>query len=160
MRSAEREQRALVLEQETLEVQPAAEAGKRSVGADHTMARQDERQRVLAVRSADRARRIRAEAESARLLSVTHGLAVRDRCKREPALPLEVGAVQVERQVELDQVAGEVGVELGGGGLEHRAALVRKALCRPEHAAEPGVRADEAERPDGCFDCAAWHGPP
>src|SRR6266576_2969435 len=84
----ERKQCPLVLEQEALEVQPATETGQRSVGADHAMARQDERQRVLAVRRADRARRIRAESEPARLLAVAHGLAVGDRRECEPALPL------------------------------------------------------------------------
>jgi hypothetical protein len=48
-----------VLEQKALEVEPAAKACQRSVSADHAVARQDERQRVLAVRSTDRTRRIR-----------------------------------------------------------------------------------------------------
>ena len=50
---AERQQRALVLEQEPLHRQAAAEAGERAVGADHAVAREDERQRVLPVRGAD-----------------------------------------------------------------------------------------------------------
>src|SRR5437764_9061334 len=98
--SAEWQQRALVLEQESLQVEAAAEARERAVGADHAVARQDERERVLAVRRADRPRRVRAEAEPPRLLPVAHGLPVRDRREREPALALELRAVEVEGQVE------------------------------------------------------------
>src|SRR5258708_5160166 len=95
---SEREQRALELEEEALELEPAAEPGERPVGADHAVARKDERQRVLAVRGANRARRVRPETEPARLFPVAHGLAVGDRREREPALPLELGAVEVERE--------------------------------------------------------------
>ena len=92
--SAERQQRAFVLEQEPLHRQAAAEAGQRTVGADHAVAREDERQRVLAVRRADGARLLRAVAEAARLLAVADGLAVRDGREREPALTLELAAVR------------------------------------------------------------------
>ena len=49
-RLAKWKKRALVLEQEALHVQPAAEAGEGAVCADHPVARQDERKRVLPVR--------------------------------------------------------------------------------------------------------------
>ena len=101
-----------MLEEEALHVQAAAEAGERAVGADHAVARQDERERVLAVGGADGARGIRTEAEPPRLLAVADGLPVGDRREREPAAPLEVGAVEVERQVERRQLAGEVRLEL------------------------------------------------
>ena len=88
--------------------QPAAEAGQRAVGADHAVARQDDRHRVLAVRGTDRPRSVRAEPEPARLLAVAHRLPVRDRREREPAAALELGAVEVERKVERGRLAGEV----------------------------------------------------
>src|SRR6185312_11722352 len=50
---AERQECALVLEQEALDVKPAAEARERARRADHAMARQDDRKRVPAVRGAD-----------------------------------------------------------------------------------------------------------
>ena len=93
-RLAERQQRALVLEQEALEVQPAPEAGERPVRADDAVAREDHRDRVLPVRRADRASRVRAETEPARLLAIAHGLAVRNRRQREPALLLELRAAR------------------------------------------------------------------
>jgi hypothetical protein len=49
---AEGKQSALVLEKESLHVEPTAEADERTVGADHAMARQDDRKRVAAVRGA------------------------------------------------------------------------------------------------------------
>src|SRR5262249_58451539 len=86
----EREERALVLEQVALHVQAAAEPRQRAVGADHAVTGQDDRERVAAVRRADRPRRVAAEAEPARLLAVAHRLPVGDRPERQPAAALDV----------------------------------------------------------------------
>ncbi len=42
--------------------------------------------------------------------------------KSEPAAALELGAAEIERQVEDDQVAGEVGLELRGRIVENGVA--------------------------------------
>ncbi len=68
---------ALVLEQPALHVEAAAEAGQRAVRADETVAGEDDRERVGAVRRADCARRA-GDAEPPRLLAVAPRLAVRD----------------------------------------------------------------------------------
>ena len=78
-------------------MEPAAEARERAVRSDHAVARQHDRQRVLAVRGADRAGSVVAEAEPARLLAVADGLPVRNRRERQPAATLEVGSSELER---------------------------------------------------------------
>jgi len=112
---AERQERALVLEEEPLQVDPATEAGERAVRADDTVAGQDDWQRVAPVRGADRSRGVASKAEPARLLAVAHRLPVRNGRKCEPAAALELRSLQLERQVERHEVAGEVGVDLACG---------------------------------------------
>src|SRR3954452_13393534 len=108
----------------------------------------DEGQRVLAVRRADRARRVRAEAEAARLLAIADGLSVRDRGEREPAAALELRPVQIEQEVELDQLAGEVRAQLLGRVIEHGTARVGQPVRRPADVLQAVVRADEAQGAD------------
>src|SRR5215475_7641225 len=67
---SERKQRALVLEQEPLHVQPTSEAGQRTVGTDHAMARKHDRNRVGAVGRSDGTSPVAAEPEASRLLAV------------------------------------------------------------------------------------------
>src|SRR5436190_2689077 len=82
------------------------------------MARQDDRQWVAAIGGAYRAGRVATEPEPARLLAVAHGLSVGDGREREPATSLELGSVQVERQLERHQVAVEIRAELACGLVE------------------------------------------
>ncbi len=117
-RSPEPEQRALVLEQEALDVEPTAEPGERAVCADHSVARQDDRERVLTVGGSDRPGGLRREPEPPGLLAVAHGLAVRDRGESEPAPPLELGSCQLQRKVEGHELPLEVGLELACGLVE------------------------------------------
>ena len=120
-----------MLEEEALQRQPAAEAGQRAVGADHAVARKHDRQRILAVRRSHRPRGIGAEPDPARLLAVAHGLPIRDRRERKPAVPLELGAAEVERDVERGQLAGEVRIELRSRLVEDDAVTVRGRGRRP-----------------------------
>jgi hypothetical protein len=113
------EKRTLVLKQVALHSESAAEACERTVGANHPMARQDDRKRVAAVGCADRSGRLAAETESPCLLAVADRLAVRDRCKSPPALSIKLGSEQLEREVERHEVACEVRVELTRGGDKH-----------------------------------------
>jgi hypothetical protein len=122
------------------------------------VAGQHERQRVLPVRSPDSARRLRPEAEAARLLAVADRLPVRDRREREPAAALELRAVEVEPQVELHEVAREVRVELSGGLVEHSAAAVElEPGRRPANIAQASLGADEAESADRGLNCEGGH---
>ena len=52
------------------------------------------------------------------------------------------------QHVELDQVAGEVRLELPSRVVENGRAVVRESLAMPEHAAEPVVGGHEAKRSD------------
>ena len=126
-----------------------AEAGQRTVRTDHTVTWENQRYRVLTVRGANRTSRAGAEAEPARLFAVADGLAVGDRREGEPAAALEVGAVEVEQQVELGQLAGEVRLELRGDVVEDRAAPIGLDVCRrPPHPIEATIGAEESERAD------------
>jgi len=155
---AQRQECALVLEQKALHVQPAAEAGEGPVCADHAMARQHDRQRVLAVRGPDRARRVGTEPEPSSLLAVAHGLSIGDGRERKPAPPLEVGAVQLEREVELREPAGEVRVELPHCLVEGGAALARvEPRGRPADLREAGLGTDQAEPADRGGDARGGH---
>src|SRR5262245_54572074 len=91
---------ALVVEQPRLALDATAESGEVAVGADHPVARHDDRQRVAAVRGADGSGEV-AVAEPASLLSVAHSLAIGDRPQRLPRRQLERRPVGSERDVEL-----------------------------------------------------------
>src|SRR3954451_17644979 len=99
----------LVVEQCALGRQAAGVARQRPVGADHAMARRDDRDRVAAVGAADRSRHA---AQLARELAVGDRLALRDLAQPRPDGALELGAVLGQREVERGAFAGEVLVEL------------------------------------------------
>src|SRR3954447_1148457 len=99
----------LVVEQCALGRQAAGVARQRPVGADHAMARRDDRDRVAAVGAADRSRHA---AQLPRELAVGDRLAVRDLAQPRPDGALEGGAVVGQREVESGALAGEVLVEL------------------------------------------------
>src|SRR3954451_13544273 len=106
---AERRYPLLVIEQRALGLQPARVARQRAVGADHAVARVDDRDRVAAVGAPDRAG---DAAELTGQLAVGDRLAVRDLAQARPDGALEGGAVLGQRQVERGPLAGEVLVEL------------------------------------------------
>src|SRR5262249_23229327 len=124
-------------------------AAEAAVGPDHAMARHDDRDRVRAVRRADRA-------DGARLADHACDLAVRDRpperdaTERRPHLPLECGPSRVERDVgERRAVAGEVGAETAddAGGVGHATQVEgAEALLERARAARPAPR--ELDRAD------------
>src|SRR5579862_9200858 len=122
------------------------------------MAGEDDRQRVLTVRGADGARGRRAEPQPSRLLAVAHGLPVRDRREGKPAFALEVGAVQIERDIECRQLAREVRLELVSRVVEHCTGVGR---CRPprppQDTGEPRIRSDQPEPPDRRVDGTLGH---
>jgi len=135
---AERKQGALVVEREALHVEPAAEARERTVSAEHAMARQDDRKRVTAIRRAHRSGCVAAEPEPARLLTVAHGLSVGNGLERKPAATLELGPVQLERQVQRQQFAVEIGRKLADGLSEDGRSALR---------ADPAAVESTARRP-------------
>jgi hypothetical protein len=99
----------------------------------------------LAVRRSDRAGRVGAETEAARLFAVAHRLAVGNRREREPAAALELGPVQIELQRELGQVPGEVRVELlGRRGEDGGDAFARERAGSEPHPRQSLGRGQEA----------------
>ena len=130
-----------MLEQEPLHRQPAAEPGERAVGADDAVAREDERQRVLAVRRSDGAGLLRAEPEPARLLAVADRLAVRDRREREPAATLELAAL-AGRAAARTQSARRRSTRRAGRRLveDRRRAFGGETMRVELHACEPVAR--------------------
>ena len=88
------------------------------------------------------------DAEPPRLLAVAPRLAVRDLGEPQPCAPLEVRALQLERQVERPSRAGEVLPELLCRRREHAFVPARGGLARPEDPAQPALRGDESERAD------------
>ena len=78
----------------------AAETRERAVGADHTVAGQDDRQRV-APWQRHGTRGVAGEPEPARLLPVAHCLPAWNRRESEPATTLEIGSLELERQVDV-----------------------------------------------------------
>ena len=82
------------------------------------MTRDDDRDRILAVREADRARRVLI-AEEFGERAVARGRAVRDLPQRVPHAVLECRAEGFERQFEAGTCAGEILFELLSRAREH-----------------------------------------
>ena len=89
---------ALGSEQLALAIEPAGIAAKRSVAADHPMARDQHRDVVVAVGRADRADRL-GLADRGRDLGIAAGLAGRDLAELAPDRLLERGPGNVDREV-------------------------------------------------------------
>src|SRR5262245_14457337 len=106
-----------VLEQPALAVHAAAVAGETPVGADHAVAGNHDRHRVVVIREADGAGGL-GLIHLARDVAVRAGLAERNARERAPHLELELRAQHVERDLELAQCAEEVRLELLGDRLE------------------------------------------
>jgi YihY family inner membrane protein len=129
----------LVRQEPCLGLEPARVAGERASRPDHTVARDDDRERVLAVGGPDRAHRL-GPAERARDVRVRARLAEGDPCEHGPDGTLERGATGRERQVEGSPGAGEIRRELRAGLGERRARRVDVDRAR---ARGSGVRAEE-----------------
>src|SRR5205807_4328880 len=112
---------------------------------------------------ADRAHRARRFCGFGQLAVGDRG-AVRDGVERGPYAPPEVGAVRGERQVELAQLTGEVGLELALrisergrvaaplGAHGHGAALVRDGRAGQRDAAVRRLLSGEGEGAEGAVD--------
>src|SRR2546426_4624735 len=141
--ASEHHDRPLVLQQPTLAVQAAAEAGQLAARADHAVAGDDDRDGVLAVRCPDRTRRSDV-AQAARQLAVAHGRAVGDGAEGVPHLALEIGPRGVEGQFERRARAGEVLAQLLAGKSEY----VRTCPALPTVVFSPWPPLHDVERGD------------
>src|SRR5688500_9731224 len=127
----------LELEQSTLARKAAGVAGQRPVLADHAVAGDDDRKRVLSVGGAYRAHGSRF-ADRARDRRIGGGRAVWNRAERRPDATLELRADRGEREIERAAPAVEIGVQLRSyfgeragvfaGRRRHGPALVRCAV--------------------------------
>src|SRR5262245_23533069 len=97
----------LVRKQPALALDASAKSSERSIGADHTVAWNDDRKRIAAVRTAHRAR-CGWLTDPTRELAVTQRLAVRNRAECGPHLALERRALCRQRQVELRALARKI----------------------------------------------------
>jgi hypothetical protein len=98
-------------EQRSFPIETSAIPGEASAGTDDTVARNNDRDRVVAVGQADGA----SGARSADLfcnLTIGPGLTERDRQQRLPDSPLKLGASQIELEVEGGELAGKLRVQL------------------------------------------------
>src|ERR1700727_2430093 len=120
-------ERGFVVEQEALTLEASGVTGQVATRADHAMARDDDRDRIASVGQAD-CPRGRRPLELARELSVRGGGAVGD-LEQAPPDALEEGtpAAHLQRDVELEALAGEVLLEL--------VAHPREWLLRPPRVA-------------------------
>src|SRR6266404_7238844 len=101
----------LMREQPLLALQAAAVAGQRAVRTDDPMARNQDGNGIAAVREPHRPRCIRI-ADALRQLTVAPGCPVRNFSERTPYALLELGSLQVQRQIEVAAGSREVFLEL------------------------------------------------
>ena len=101
---------ALEFEQPALAVEAAGVAGERPVGADDSVARHEDADRIAAHRAAHAPREV-AIAEALGEIAVRDCLAERDLAQHRPHRVLELIADRREREVEADASPGEVLVE-------------------------------------------------
>jgi hypothetical protein len=110
-----------VAEQIPLSLQSAGVPGQVSARADNAVAGDDDRDRVAPVRGADCARGAR-QGQPAGEFAVADRFAVRNLEQRGPDTSAKGGRfVKVERDVELEELAGEVSLELVTHVYERRA---------------------------------------
>src|SRR5579864_1292765 len=121
-------ERAFQREQGLLGLQPALSAIATEAGLrQHTVARDDNRDRILAASAADGAR---SRSDFGRQVAITSGLAIRNFLHRRPNLVLEIRSGGTQRQVETGQRTGEIGFELARG-LGEQGAAVEPAFIAP-----------------------------
>src|SRR3954447_16831371 len=111
------------------------------------MARDDQSDRVAPVRAADRAARAGA-ADAFGDLRVGRGLAVRDRAHLVPHAPLERRALELDIQVELGALAGEVLLELDRGVRDRLRVALRGFRLAKADARECELVALQRQRSD------------
>ena len=135
----------LQFEQGAFAIEPAAVSGEAAVRPDHPMARHDDADRIVAVGQSDRAKRA-GRSDLRGDLSVGPRLPVRNRQQRRPDPALKRRADQVEFEVEVDQLAGEVRLELfdGVGECRRRRAPSRRGSAR--RSGRPSADASAARR--------------
>src|SRR6266571_1768323 len=92
--------RSFVIQQPLLAPAPAAIAAERPVGSNHPMARDDDRDAVLAVDAADGADGAR-RSDAARHVRIRPRLAVGDLAERAPRGELELRAALLQREIEI-----------------------------------------------------------
>ena len=100
-----------MVEQKFFAIEPAAKAHELAIRADHAMARDDDRDRVLPAGSSDCARQ-RAIANRRGDFAVGAGLAEWDQGELVPDVSLEPVAIHLKREVKRCSLPGEVLVEL------------------------------------------------
>jgi hypothetical protein len=106
------------------------------------VARDHDREWVARVRTADGPRASR-QAEAPCLLGIRPGLAVRDLREGEPGAPLELGAEELERELERRPSAGEVLGELPARLVDERPRSDRLAVA-PLEPLEAALGGDDA----------------
>jgi hypothetical protein len=130
------------------------------------MARDHDRKRVAGVRAADRPRAA-GQTQSARLVRVRSGLAVRDLQQRKPGPKLEVRPCRIEWKVELPPSPGEVLGELPLCFLDERFRADRLSVA-PFEPLQPVLGRNDPKRADGrqrsapssCKSCTFRSSPP
>ena len=112
------------------------------------MARHHDRDRVGTVGGTHRAHGLR-RADGRRDLAVAPRFPVRNALQFAPHAQLEIGALQVERQVEPPQLAGEIGAQLarglGGDRVSTGAAALQRTPRLEIDGAQPGIACNQAQ---------------
>lgn len=107
------------LQQPRLDIQPAGKAGQAAIGRDHTMAGNDDRDRVLATGCTHRPARLR-RADSLGYFQIALGLAEGNFAQALPDIFLKLGALRCQWQLKSNALAGEVLGQLLLGALQYR----------------------------------------
>ena len=150
----------LVLEDRGLPLGAPAIAAGFAVGADHAMARHDQRDRVGGAGLRHRSRRGRPADRPSHLLVGAH-LAVGNRPQRAPHLLLERGAPDVDRRAALvarrelpadrGDVRAQAGVrpgQLGAGKLGREIGFERAGVVAEHHAADAAIGGGDQQLPE------------
>ncbi len=148
------------VEQRALARQAAAVPGQRPVGADHAVARDDDRDRRRTDRRSDRTR---LRVELARQCPIRRGRPVLDGPQRIPHAVLERRARVVERQLKARALAPEVLLELLDGGGERLGVVIRSRergrRAREVQATDDSIRTgDEGQLTQRAFEDRERHG--
>src|SRR5579871_2891761 len=133
---------AFEIEQPLLVLEAAPVASQFPVAADDAVARDDDRDRIGAVRQPDRAARRRVP-EAARQFAIRNGLAVWDEAQLAPDALLKIGARRPERQIKAFESAGEERAQL-----PHRFAEVAVVLLPGGRHARRGTAGGESDLPE------------
>src|SRR5690242_10180480 len=128
-----------------LEAALAAIAAELAAAREDTVAGNDDRQRIAAAGLADL---LWHAAGFLGDLAVASGLAIGDALHRLPDLMLERRALRPQRQIEVAQLAREVGADLARGFLEERRRGLAARLL-PAHPDEHAVLLLDAQGTDG-----------